>query len=121
MITKLQITGKLHYHRKCNFQLSKRKLGYRTLLPLTAPIIVGHRCRTLRPWCQLMTPADRTIRPACQQASDTTTCDAVQLIKTNGYQRAMTKKLRHSWKADTVHFHFWVNTQNLTGENDGYS
>ena len=38
MITKLQITGKLHYHRKCDFQLSKRKLGYRTLLPLTAPI-----------------------------------------------------------------------------------
>ena len=39
MITKLQITGKLHYHRKCDFQLSKRKLGYRTLLPLTAPIV----------------------------------------------------------------------------------
>ena len=38
MITKLQITGKLHYHRKCDFQLSKRKLGYITLLPLTAPI-----------------------------------------------------------------------------------
>ena len=38
MITKLQITGKLHYHRKCDFQLSKRKLGYRALLPLTAPI-----------------------------------------------------------------------------------
>jgi len=38
MITKLQITGKLHYHRKCDFQLSKRKLGYRILLPLTAPI-----------------------------------------------------------------------------------
>jgi len=38
MNTKLQITGKLHYHRKCDFQLSKRKLGYRTLLPLTAPI-----------------------------------------------------------------------------------
>ena len=38
MITKLQITGKLHYHRKCDFQLSKRKLGYRTLLPLTAPM-----------------------------------------------------------------------------------
>jgi len=38
MITKLQITSKLHYHRKCDFQLSKRKLGYRTLLPLTAPI-----------------------------------------------------------------------------------
>jgi len=38
MITKLQITGKLHYHRKFDFQLSKRKLGYRTLLPLTAPI-----------------------------------------------------------------------------------
>jgi len=38
MITKLQITGKLHYHRKCDFQLSKRKLGYRTLLALTAPI-----------------------------------------------------------------------------------
>ena len=28
----------LHYHRKCDFQLYKRKLGYRTLLPLTAPI-----------------------------------------------------------------------------------
>jgi len=41
MITKLQITGKLHYHRKCDFQLSKRKLGYRTLLPLTAPITVA--------------------------------------------------------------------------------
>ena len=40
MITKLQITGKLHYHRKCDFQLSKRKLGYRTVLPLTAPIAV---------------------------------------------------------------------------------
>jgi len=39
MITKLQITGKLHYHRKCDFQLSKRKLGYRTLLTLTAPIL----------------------------------------------------------------------------------
>ena len=39
MITKLQITGKLHYHRKCDFQLSKIKLGYRTLLPLTAPIL----------------------------------------------------------------------------------
>jgi len=39
MITKLQITGKFHYHRKCDFQLSKRKLGYRTLLPLTAPIL----------------------------------------------------------------------------------
>jgi len=39
MITKLQITGKLHYHRKCDFQLSKRKLGYRTLLPLRAPIV----------------------------------------------------------------------------------
>jgi len=38
MITKLQITGKLHYHRKCDFQLSKRKLKYRTLLPLTAPM-----------------------------------------------------------------------------------
>ena len=38
LITKLQITGKLHYHRKCDFQLSKRKLGYRTLLPLTVPI-----------------------------------------------------------------------------------
>ena len=24
MITKLQITGKLHYHRKCDFQLSKK-------------------------------------------------------------------------------------------------
>jgi len=44
MITKLQITGKLHYHRKCDFQLSKRKLGYRTLLPLTAPI--NSLCRT---------------------------------------------------------------------------
>ena len=43
MITKLQITGKLHCHRKCDFQLSKRKLGYRTLLPLTAPIeFVSH-------------------------------------------------------------------------------
>jgi len=41
MITKLQITGKLHYHRKCDFQLSKRKLGYRNLLPLTAPIRYG--------------------------------------------------------------------------------
>jgi len=41
MITKLQITGKLHYHRKCDFQLSKRKLRYRTLLPLTAPIVVS--------------------------------------------------------------------------------
>jgi len=41
MITKLQITGKLHYHRKCDFQLSKRKLGYRTLLPLTAPMASG--------------------------------------------------------------------------------
>jgi len=41
MITKLQITGKLHYHRKCDFQLSKRKLGYRTLLPLTAPMGMG--------------------------------------------------------------------------------
>jgi len=39
MITKLQITSKLHYHRKCDFQLSKRKLGYRTLLPLTAPMM----------------------------------------------------------------------------------
>jgi len=44
MITKLQITGKLHYHRKCDFQLSKRKLGYRTLLPLTAPIDRAHAC-----------------------------------------------------------------------------
>jgi len=44
MITKLQITGKLHYHRKCDFQLSKRKLWYRTLLPLTAPMSV---CRTV--------------------------------------------------------------------------
>ena len=42
MITKLKITGKLHYHRKCDFQLSKRKLGYRTLLPLTAPILNGY-------------------------------------------------------------------------------
>jgi len=24
MITKLQITSKLHYHRKCDFQLSKK-------------------------------------------------------------------------------------------------
>jgi len=40
MITKLQITVKLHYHRKCDFQLSKRKLEYRTLLPLTAPIAI---------------------------------------------------------------------------------
>jgi len=39
MITKLQITSKLHYHQKCDFQLSKRKLEYRTLLPLTAPIV----------------------------------------------------------------------------------
>jgi len=43
MITKLQITGKLHYHRKCDFQLSKRKLGYRILLPLTAPILVDRQ------------------------------------------------------------------------------
>jgi len=42
MITTLQITGKLHYHRKCDFQLSKRKLGYRILLPLTAPILSDH-------------------------------------------------------------------------------
>ena len=41
MITKLQITGKLHYHRKCDFQLSKRKLGYKTLLPITAPIVAS--------------------------------------------------------------------------------
>ena len=50
MITKLQITGKLHYHRKCDFQLSKRKLGYRTLLPLTAPIHATESCKeTKRP------------------------------------------------------------------------
>ena len=49
MITKLQITGKLHYHRKCDFQLSKRKLGYRTLLPLTAPIQVASKLKTFLP------------------------------------------------------------------------
>jgi len=48
MITKLQITGKLHYHRKCDFQLCKRKLGYRTLLPLTAPINIATWHRRLQ-------------------------------------------------------------------------
>jgi len=47
MITKLQITGKLHYNRKCDFQLSKRKLGYRTLLPLTAPVVVDAGGRSM--------------------------------------------------------------------------
>jgi len=51
MITKLQITGKLHYHRKCDFQLSKRKLGYRTLLPLTAPIQLTLSLRLLIMHC----------------------------------------------------------------------
>ena len=63
MITKLQITGKLDYHRKCDFQLSKRKLGYRklgyrTLLPLPGgkglrPLLGTYRRTEERPLLKL--------------------------------------------------------------------